>query len=258
MIRFSKEEGFIKPIGISFREGQDVNIKLPSVAIGVFSRHLFDKMIENNKCYEVGYISIANSERNVYIMEYEGELITLFMAGVGGPVIASDMEELIKMGISKFIIFGNCGVLDNKIEDCSIIIPNLSYREDGTSQHYILDSETIEINPKYKDEFIKILNKYNYNYYIGPTWTTDAIYRETPEKIEYYKNKGVITVEMEASIIASVSKYRKVNYFTFYYAGDLLDAEQWNERSIHGHVNLSKKVEVSRLALEMAKTLIKK
>ena len=41
MIRFGKEEPFIKPTGIKFKSGQDSNIKLPEVAVGVFSKHLF-------------------------------------------------------------------------------------------------------------------------------------------------------------------------------------------------------------------------
>lgn len=41
MIIYSSEEGFIKPQGIKFRDGQDPNIKLSDVAVGVFSRHLF-------------------------------------------------------------------------------------------------------------------------------------------------------------------------------------------------------------------------
>ena len=39
MIKFSEEEGFIKAHGFKHREGQDKNIKLPSVTVGVFSRH---------------------------------------------------------------------------------------------------------------------------------------------------------------------------------------------------------------------------
>ena len=41
MIRFDNSETYIKPKGIKFREGQDSNIKLPKVAIGVFSNHLY-------------------------------------------------------------------------------------------------------------------------------------------------------------------------------------------------------------------------
>ena len=65
MILFSKEEGFIKPRGIHFKEEQDVNIKLPEVAIGVFSRHLFEDIVQKFSCKEVGYISCANLERNI-------------------------------------------------------------------------------------------------------------------------------------------------------------------------------------------------
>lgn len=61
----------------------------------------------------------------------------------------------------KSYYFGNCGVLDSKIEDCSIIIPTKGFRDEGTSYHYVSPSETIEINPDYKEDFIKILNEYN-------------------------------------------------------------------------------------------------
>lgn len=56
MIRYSDEEGFIRPHGIKYRENQDENIKLPKVAVGVFSRHLFEDVIEKFSSLEVGYI----------------------------------------------------------------------------------------------------------------------------------------------------------------------------------------------------------
>ena len=255
MIRFGKEEPFIKPKGIRFREGQDENIKLPKVAVGVFSQMLFKDIVEKFKCKEVGYIYYVNFEKSVYILDYKGTLITLFMAAVGGPAMASDIEELHAQGVEKFIIFGNCGVLDSKIEDCSIIIPNLAYREEGTSYHYVPESDTIEVNTKYKEEFIEILKENKFDYTSGPTWTTDAFYRETTDKIKYFKDLGVKTVEMEGATIAAVCKYLQIDYFTFYYAGDNLDCVEWDERSLHEAVNLEKKKEVPVLALELAKRI---
>ena len=41
MIKYDNSEPFIKPHGIKFRENQDPNIRLPKVAVGVFSRYLF-------------------------------------------------------------------------------------------------------------------------------------------------------------------------------------------------------------------------
>lgn len=251
MIKFDNSEPFIKAKGIKFREGQDPNIKLPKVAIGVFSRHLFKDLIEKFSTKEVGYVSCANWEKNIYILNYKDTLLTLFMAGVGGPIIAGDIEELKNQGVEKFIIFGNCGVLDSNIEDCSIIIPTLAYREEGTSYHYVEESETIEVNPKYQEEFIEILDKYDFDYIKASTWTTDAFYRETVNKIKKYKELGVKTVEMEGATIAAVCKYLNVDYFTFYYAGDNLDSVEWDKRSLSGLVNIDKKKEVAILALEL-------
>ena len=256
MIKYSNEEGIISPIGIKFRENQDKNIGLPKVAIGVFSHYLFEDVIEKFQCKEVGYLPNTNADKNIFILKYKTYEFTLFMAGIGGPMISADIEDLHAGGVDKFIIFGNCGVLDSKIEDCSIIIPNKAYREDGTSYHYIEDSETIDLNEKYVDDFINILKEYNFDYNIGPTWTTDAFYRETREKINYYKAKGVLTVEMEGATIAAVAKRRKIDVFTFYYAGDNLDSTEWEERSLSGLANIDKKKEVMNLALELACKMI--
>lgn len=252
MIKYDNSEPFIKATGIKFREGQDPNIRLPKVAIGVFSRHLYKDIIEKFSTKEVGYISGANLERNVYIIKYKEVLLTLFMAGVSGAWLCADMEELHAQGVEKFIIFGNCGVLDSKIEDCSIIIPTLAYREDGASYHYLEDTDTIEMNPKYVDEFIEILKEYDFDYVMAPTWTTDAFYRETKNKIKRYQELGVKTVEMEGASIAAVCKYLNIDYFTFYYAGDNLDSVEWDERSLSGLINIDKKKEVTILALELA------
>ena len=76
MIKYYDEEGFIKPTGIKFREGQDENVILPKVAVGVFSRYLFFDVVEKYSCKEVGYIFSANMERNVYILRYRNIELT--------------------------------------------------------------------------------------------------------------------------------------------------------------------------------------
>ena len=252
MIKYSNENGFISAKGIKFRDNQNKDIILPKVAVGVFSRHLFNDVIEKFNSMEVGYISTANVERNVYIIRYKETEITFFMAGVSGPWISADIEELHASGVEKFIIFGNCGVLDSKIGDCSIIIPTKGFRDEGTSYHYLPDSDDIYMNQKYIEDFIEILKEYNFEHIKGYTWTTDAFYRETKEKINYFKEKGAVCVEMEGTVIAAVCKRLNIDYFTFYYAGDNLDSTIWDERSLNGLTNIDKKKEVMLLALELA------
>ena len=250
MILYSNEEGFIKPRGVKNNDGiHDPSIKLPHIGVGVFSEHLLNDIVKKCECKKAGELM---QKRPIYILEYKNIKITLFMAGISGPWISQDIEELNVNGVDTLIIFGNCGVLDKTIEDCSIIIPNKAYRDEGTSYHYLPDSEYVELDNKYADSFKEKLKEYNFDYTEGDTWTIDAFYRETKGKKEMYQKKGVICVEMEGASIGAVCKYKKINYFTFYYAGDNLDSVEWEERSINQLSNFDKKTEVPILALELA------
>lgn len=250
MIIYSNEEGFIKPRGIKNKEGiHDPNIKLPHIGIGVFSKHLLNDMVKKFKCEKIGELM---QERPIYILEYKNTTITLFLAGISGPWISQDIEELNINGVDTLIIFGNCGVLDRNIEDCSIIIPTKAFRDEGTSYHYLPDSEYVQLDNKYTKLFKEILKEYKFDYTEGATWTIDAFYRETKEKIELFKSKGAVCVEMEGASIGAICKYKKINYFTFYYAGDNLDSVEWEERSINQLSNFNKKTNVPILALELA------
>lgn len=253
MIKYSNEDGFIKSEGI--RDENDLRnseARLSKVAVGVFSVKLFEYIVEHYPSKKVGYFGGACYHRPIYELDYKDKKITLFNAGVSAPWIVSDIEDLNYNGVDTYIIFGNCGVLDRKIEDCSIIIPNRAFRDEGTSYHYLPDSEDIILSDEYKNDFISILKEHSFNYTEGATWTTDAFYRETKEKIEYFKEKGAVCVEMEASAIAAVCKRKSLHYFTFYYAGDNLDSVKWDKRSVGEEANFEKKKEVPLLALELA------
>ena len=252
MIRMGTGEPVIKTHGIHLTS--DIST-FPSVAVGVFSRLLFEDIVSKYQCSKVGYMKNANFTKDVYIIKYKEVELTFFMASVGAPHIAADIEELSFNGVKKFIIFGNCGVLDKTIPDCGIIIPTRAYKEDGVSYHYSCESDYIDMSDKFKEVFKDILKKYDFDYREGATWTTDAFYRETRDKVDYYKNKGCLCVEMEASAITAVCEYKKLDYFTFYYAGDNLDSIEWEERSLHGEDMLDKKKEVALLALELARII---
>ena len=51
---------------------------------------------------------------------------------------------------------------------------------------------------------------------IGITWTSDAIYRETPDMVELRRNEGCITVKMEAAAFLrclSITIFRLLSYY---------------------------------------------
>ena len=180
------------------------------------------------------------------------------MSRVGAPSCVVQYEELFAMGLEKAVVFGTCGVLDKNIEDLAIIIPNMAIRDEGTSYHYMKASRDIVVNPKYKDEFTKLLEKHNYSYVIGKTWTTDAPYRETRKKVEDRKKAGCICVEMECSALAAVAKFRKKEVFQFFYAADNLDSAKWDMRSLGNEDLLSDKEKIGLLAIKFASSIADK
>ena len=161
------------------------------------------------------------------------------------------------MGLEKLVIFGTCGVLDSKINDLSVIIPTSAIRDEGTSYHYKKSSDEISLNNKYQDLFIELLNEHNYSYTKGKTWTTDAPYRETRNKVIKRKEQGCICVEMEASAIAALSEFREKETFIFFYAADNLDSAKWDKRSLGDNDLLDEKEKIGLLAIEFADRIVR-
>lgn len=224
---------------------------MPEVAIACYSKTLFDKIVEGTKCTVIREDNNTCGIRTIYEIEYNDKKMALFNISVGAPAAVNDIEEIHAMGCNKFIVFGNCGVLDKVIDDCSVIIPNEAIRDEGTSYHYIKPNKTIVVNKKYISEFKEVLEKFGYSYTEGVTWTTDAFYRETRRKLEDRVTMGAKCVEMEAAALQAVADFRGFDFFTFFYAGDNLDLPEWDQRSLSGDVKLDEKSRIALLALEL-------
>ena len=69
------------------------------------------------------------------------------------------------------------------------------------------------------------------SYIRGLTWTTDAIFRETPDKIAQRKKEGAKIVEMEQAGCIAVSQYRGFKYGALIYGGDDVSQDEWSNRS---------------------------
>jgi uridine phosphorylase len=61
----------------------------------------------------------------------------------------------------------------------------------------------------------------------GPVWSTDAIFRETRDKVRHYQDQGVLAVEMELSALFTVGKYRGVEVGGILVVSDELTTLTW-------------------------------
>jgi purine-nucleoside phosphorylase len=79
-------------------------------------------------------------------------------------------------------------------------------------------------------------------YLVGKTWTTDAIYRETPTKIAQRRAEGCITVEMEAAAFFAVAQFRGVRFGQLLYGGDDVSGAAWDNREWHQRADTREKL----------------
>lgn len=224
----------------------------PETVVSVFSNVLFEKLVSFLNGKKIAQYGDVDGIWPVYEAEYKGVNIALAKGRLGAPACVGSFEEIIAMGAKRIILLGNCGVLDRNIEDCGIIIPVKAIRDEGTSYHYAPPSDYIDVNLRHRELFENMLRELGYNYVEGVTWTTDAFYRETAEKIKSRKEMGALCVEMECSAMQALCDFRGVEFFQFLYAGDNLDHPRWDPRSLNGHVKLSEKEKIVMLAVELA------
>ncbi|NHI94557.1 MAG: hypothetical protein EAX96_18850 [Candidatus Lokiarchaeota archaeon] len=148
----------------------------------------------------------------VYTGKYNYKEISIISSGIGCPATSLKLEALRDMQIKAIVRFDLCGSLTNDVEIGDIVIANRAICGDGTSPHYwnFEKEKIIDCNEELFKKFTKILDENEVKYHVGPVWTTDALFKETPELIQRALNKSGIAIDMETSIIYTYGKLYEI------------------------------------------------
>ena len=179
----------------------------------------------------IGHLHSEVLDIPIYGYDTPAKSICITMPFSTAPGAAGTIEELHAMGCNEFIICGGAGSIKKDSKVGEIIVPIAAVRDEGTSYHYLEPSREVECHKATADFVISSLEKLGIPYIVGKTWTTDAMYRETPEMIELRRNEGWITVEMETAAFFTVSKYHDIPLAQLLYAGDDVSGETWDTRN---------------------------
>ncbi len=219
----------------------------PEICISTFSENIIQKFSCLNNVEKIAELHSANGALPIYKINYKNTAIAFYRSMVGAPACVSCFEEVIAMAAKKFVLFGSCGVLNDKKVKDNIIIPVSAVRDEGTSYHYIAPSAEIEADRRSIHILENVLSNLCYPYVKGKTWTSDGIYRETISAIEERKQEGCIAIEMECASMLAVSKYRNIPFIQFLYGADSLSSDTWEIRdlNLYGITNAEKYMTVA-------------
>jgi len=209
-------------------------IDIPTACVMTFFSDLVQRMLGAGTIRVVHHLRSEMGPHPVCVMEHDGQLLTVLACGVGAPLAAGFLEELIALGCRRFVACGGAGVLDGRTEAGRVIVPTAAVRDEGTSYHYLPPAREVEADPAAVSVVRATLDARGCAYVLGKTWTTDAFYRETPAKVALRRAEGCVTVEMEASALMAVARFRHVPLAVLLYAGDDVSGTEWDAREWFG------------------------
>ena len=157
---------------------------------------------------------------------------TFFLAGpaVGAPMAAICLEKLIALGARRILVYGWCGSLHPALVAGDLFIPTGGCSEEGTSGHY--QGAAGNGDDSLRLRLIDALT--GADAFATPKqgwiWTTDAVYRETREKVEQYGARGILAVDMEYTALRTVAAFRRANLAAVMLVSDELFHRSWSPR----------------------------
>ncbi len=196
---------------------------------------------------------------------------------MGAPYGAMVLESLIARGVKKIVVLGWCGAVNADLNIGDILLVKEAIVDEGTSPNYArLDPERPcslpdagltdqlydfwqagssgaaekpgrEALPPAEADLVKLTRQ--------TVWTTDAIYRETPKKVAYFKGLGARAVEMECSALFSVAQYHDVKIAALLVVSDSVASVNWQHGFRSSRFKQARKIAI-QIVMKFIKQLI--
>jgi uridine phosphorylase len=141
--------------------------------------------------------------------ELAGQTVGIVGCAVGAPFAVLLAEELFASGCRLLLSLTSAGQIVAAGQPPYFVIIDRALRDEGTSYHYAEPSEYGEADAHLIALAADALKRQGLRARVGPTWTTDAPFRETQGAIEAAKRRGILAVEMEAAALYTFAKMRK-------------------------------------------------
>ena len=229
-------DAIIEPVQVPYiKDGAGRQREMPGRVVLCFFQEVIAKAVAEYGARRLTTLQSEIGPNDVYVLEHDGVDVALAHPGVGAPLAAGFLEELIALGGRVFIAVGGAGALVPDLTLGHAIVPTAAIRDEGTSYHYLPASREVAPTPRVLDAILMTLAERDVPFVAGKTWTTDAVFRETRAKAARRVAEGCISVEMEAAACFAVAQFRGVAFGQLLYAGDDLSGEVWDDRGWVGH-----------------------
>jgi uridine phosphorylase len=198
--------------------GAYAQVPPPTAAILCYHRGLAQRLLEGREATKVpGFFG------DTYLLaETGGQVALVADFGIGAPVAAVMLEDLIALGCRRVVSMGTTGGMDPSLSVGDLVLCTGAVRDEGTSHHYLPSGEPAVADQPMTVQLEGALDARGLEYRVARAWTTDAPYRETKEEVLRHVEDGVPVVEMEAAALFAVGQVRGASVGSLLVVSDVL------------------------------------
>ena len=180
---------------------------VPPLCVLDFDGDLFDHLAAEGATSPSS--SWACFHTSMGITTIEGLSCGIVPRTIGGPYAVLVAEQLWAAGAKLVVGITSAGRVSPTLPLPSIVVVDEAVRDEGTSLHYLPPSATVATpTTSIVDVLLRELSTLS-RVWRGPVWTTDAPYRETPEQLRFWADRGILAVEMQSASLFSCAHARE-------------------------------------------------
>ena len=175
-----------------------------------------------------------NEERGMlgYTGEWEGKPVSVQATGMGCPSAAIVMEELVQLGVKRFLRVGTCGGLQHDLSHGDLIVAVSAVAADGTPRHYVGgEPHTPTADWELVHAAVHAAKELGHPLRVGAIASSDTFYDPDPERHRRWSERGVLGVEMEAAVLFTIGALRKVQAGCLLTVSDIVIGEEFTRIS---------------------------
>lgn len=159
--------------------------------------------------------ALAEPTKSFSFLDYEmhtgthnGKRITVGNGGRYAADTAITTELLCAASVDSLVRIGSCGALQRKIKIGDLIVVTGAIRGDGTTPYYVPKNFSTVSHPEIVRALVEAAKRLRVRVHLGWVYTTDALFRETPDLLEELEQQGVSAIDMITSAFLTVAQVR--------------------------------------------------
>jgi len=155
---------------------------------------------------------------------FGGVEVSVFDSRVGSPVVLDCAYYLRFTPCRKIVFNGLIGALQPPIRVGDVIVPTAALRGEGASKYFVeelypavADFELLRSLASTLDD---VYGATDHTVHYGPVYTTDAFAAETDEFLEVWRDRNLLGIEMETSVVYTIAALYGMKAVSFHVVSD--------------------------------------